>query len=190
MRDSGNGYAMRIPSPRLLTLAIAAGALAIGAGSASAATTRAEWVAQVDPICQNGQAQEAVAAAPLIQATKRAKKHRSRKTSRKADRALAAYFLQYANIERAVNAQIATVPPAPDDVSLIQVWLRSRGELLDLESRLLLGPSNPGKGLKGLGRLFADLFELIGKQYEVDDMVRDFGFHYCTAPPPEHQVIG
>jgi hypothetical protein len=164
-------------------------ALAIAAAPASAATSRADWVAQVDPICQNGQAQEAVAAQPLIRAVKRDKKHRSRKTSRKAERAVVAFFFQYANIERAVDAQIATVPPAPDDVSLVQVWLRARGELLDLETRLFTGNVKAGKGLKGFAQVFTLFFELLGRQQEVSDLVRDFGFHYCTQPQPEIQII-
>jgi hypothetical protein len=180
---------VRRPTITLIALAIALIALAIMATTAGAATTRAEYVSQVDPICQNGQAQEAAAVLPVIQATKRAKRHRNRKTAKRADRAFIVYFAEYANIERAVNAQIATVTPAPDDVSLVQVWLRARGELLDVESRLFLGPTNPGKGLKGLGHLLADFFEIIGKQYEVADIVRDFGFQSCTAPPPEIQFI-
>jgi hypothetical protein len=173
----------------VIALAIAAIALAIMASPASAATTRADFVAQADPICQNGQAQEAVAIQPFAQALKRDKKHHNRKTRRRVGRAFLAYLIQYTNIERAVNAQLATLPVAPDDISLIQVWLRARGELLDLESRFLLGTSSQGKGLKGLGHFLNDFFTLIGKEYEVADMVRDFGFTYCTAPPPETQVI-
>ena len=156
-------------------------ALAILAAPAQATTTRADWVAQVDPICQNGQTQELAALQPVLAAQKRAKKHHNRKARRRADRALIAYVFQYANIERAVNAQIATIPPAPDDVSLVQVWLRARGELLDLETQLFNGPTT-GKGLKGFEKVFSLLFELIGKQYEVSDIVRDFGFHYCSQP--------
>jgi hypothetical protein len=173
----------------LISAIVALAIAAIAAAPASAATSRAEWVAQVDPICQNGQAQEAVAAQPMIRMIKRAKKHRNRKTSRKAERAVVTYFFQYANIERAVDAQIATVPPAPDDVSLVQVWLRARGELLDLETRLVTGNVKGGKGLKGFAQLFGSLFELFGRQQEVTDLVRDFGFHYCNQPPPETQII-
>jgi hypothetical protein len=176
----------RLAAGSALTLAI----LLLAATSASAATTRADWVAQVDPICQNGQGQETALLQPVLAAQKRARKHHSRKLTKRADRAFRSFFAQYANVERAVNAQIATVPPAPDDVSLIQVWRRRREELLDLESRVLLGPFNPGKGVKGLGRLLSDFFELIGKQYEVADLVRDFGFHYCATEPAELQYIG
>jgi hypothetical protein len=166
--------------------------LAIAVAPASAATTRAEYVAQVDPICQNGQAQEAVAAQPLLRATKRAKKHRNRKTSRKADRALLAYFAQYSNIERAVNIQISTIPTAPDDVSLIQVWLRVRGETQDSESQIFNTSLNPKAGFKGLVRFFALLGRALIRQQEAVDMVRDFGFQYCsqTASDPLLGVIG
>jgi hypothetical protein len=173
----------------VIALAMGVVALAIMAGPAGAATTRADWVAQVDPVCQNGQAQEIAAGQPLIRAVRRAKKHRTRKTSRRAERAVIAYFFQYANIERAVDAQIATVPPAPDDVSLVQVWLRARGELLDLETRLFTGNVKTGKGLKGFGQVFTLFFELLGRQQEVTDLVRDFGFRYCNQPTPEIQVI-
>jgi hypothetical protein len=166
----------------LIAIATALIAMAISASSADAATTRAEWVAQVDPICQNGQAQEAIAAQLLFGALRRAKKHPNRKTSRRADRALAVYFFQYANIERAVNTQIATIPPAPDDVSLVQVWLRARAELLDLETRLITGNVKTGKGLKGFTQAFSLLFELFGRQQEVTDLVRDFGFQHCSQP--------
>jgi hypothetical protein len=173
----------------VIALAITVIAPAIIASTASAAPTRADFVAQAEPICQSGQAQEALAFEPFVQALKRSKKHHTRKSRRSATRAFLAYFAQYANIERAVNAQLATLPVAPDDVSLIQVWLRARGELLDVESRLFLGPTSTGKGLKGLGQVVRDFFELIGKEYEVADIVRDFGFHYCAPPPPELQLI-
>jgi hypothetical protein len=176
----------------LIALGIGVVALAVMAAPASATTTRADFVAQVDPICQNGQTQEAVAAQPLFKATRRVKKHRNGKTSKKADRALLAYFAQYSNIERAVNAQIATIPPAPDDVSLVQVWLRVRGEALDAESRLFHTRLNPKAGFKGLAKFFTLLGEVLIRQQEAADIVRDFGFQYCsqTGSDPLLGAIG
>jgi hypothetical protein len=164
-------------------------AVAVFAATASAATTRAEYVAQVDPICQAGQAQEALAGQPLLKAAKRAKKHpKSRKASKRLDRAIAGYFQQYAAIEHSVNTQIAAVPPAPDDVSLVQVWLRARNELVDLQTRLF--SSKPtGHGLKGLAKFFTDLFTVAARQLEAADLVRDFGFQYCNQPPPETVIV-
>lgn len=172
---------MRLPASALIVLAVTVITLAIGAGTASAATTRAEWVAQVDPICQSGQAQEAVAAQPLGKLVKRAKGHDSRKLARKLTRVLRSFLLQYATIEHAVNAQIATIPPAAEDVSLVQVWLRARGDLVDTGSQLF-AHGIQGKGLKGFVRFFSLLDEISNREFEVHDLVRDFPFQYCSQP--------
>jgi hypothetical protein len=174
----------------LIALAIALIAVAITAGPASAAVTRADFVTQADSICQNGQAQEAVAYQGVRTAIRRSKKHRDTvKAEKKLDRAFGRYVQQRVLIERAVNAQIATVPPAPDDVSLVQVWLRARGELLDMETRFLGGGVRPQKGLKGFSQLITTFFDLVARQYEVTDLVRDFGFQHCNQAGPEIQVI-
>jgi hypothetical protein len=157
-------------------LAVAVVALAITATSASAAT-RAEWVAQVDPICQSGETQEQALLQPLIKRSKRLDRRDTlnRKATRRLERAYRRYFLQYANVERAVNSQIATIPPAAEDVSLVQVWLRARGELVDLETGLF-----SGKGGKSFGKFFSEIFELFGREFEARDLVRDFGFQHCS----------
>jgi hypothetical protein len=173
-----------------MALAITLVTLAVAAASASAATTRAEWVAQVDPICQNGLAQEAAVAQPIAAAVKYSKKHpRSRKADKRLLRATAAFFRQAAAIDHAVDAQIATVPPAADDVSLVAVWLRARGELTDLEVRFFTSITHPGKSFKAFSRLFNQLFELSAREFEVADLVRDFGFQYCTQPGSEQLFI-
>jgi hypothetical protein len=169
-------------------IAVAVAVLALSATSATAATTRAEYVAQVDPICLAGLNQEAVAANPLLKAVKRAKRHPGRKTDRRLSRALRSYFGQYTAIEHSVNDQIAAVPPAPDDVSLVGVWLRARGELIDLEGRLFISKPK-GHGLKGFAQLFSSFFTLTARQLEVSDLIRDFGFQYCDAPPPEAALV-
>ena len=160
---------------------VAALAIALCAAPAQAATTRAEYVAQVDPICQAGQAQVALVLQPFLRAAKRAKRHHSlneRKTARKLRRMLKAAYAQTAVIGHQVNDQIATVPPAPDDVSLIQVWLRARNEFVDLETQLL---SAKPKTDKQAFRLFSGFFVLSARALEVSDLVRDFGFVYCTT---------
>jgi hypothetical protein len=179
---------LRLPTPIAIAIGLIALviAMAIGSGTASAATTRAEWVAQVDPICQSAQLQEGIAGELLGRATRRFKKE-SRKNNDKAERQLArafrSYQFQYIAIERGVNTQIAAVPPAPEDVSLVQVWLRARGELLDEETQLYSGGLKPKQqSFKGFAQLFSQFFTLIGREYEVTDLVRDFGFRYCNTP--------
>jgi hypothetical protein len=167
----------------LIALVIAAVVLATAATSASAAASRTEYVAQVDPICQAGQVQEFAAAQPVLRATKHAQKHhklRNPKVEKRLARQFARYFSQYAAIEHQVNDQIAAVRPAPDDVSLIQVWLRARNELVDLENRLFGSLGHP-KRIKDPFKIFDSFFELAARDFEVADLVRDFGFQHCTS---------
>jgi hypothetical protein len=165
-------------------MAIAAGlvAMAIPVAPASAASTRAEYVAQVDPICQAGLAQETAAARPLVKKLHRLKKHaRSREARRRADkrrmRAVARFYDFVAVVEQGVTAQIASIPPAIEDTSLVQVWLRARGEEVIATQRLF---RSLAKG-DFLGA-FSLLFEVSAKSEEASDLVRDFGFQYCSAP--------
>jgi hypothetical protein len=175
----------------VLALPVLLIAIAVFAAPAKAATTRAEFVAQVDPICQAGQAQELAAVQPLLRATKRAQKHhkvRSPKTEKRLARRFAQYISQYATIEHQVNSQIAEVTPAPDDVSLIQVWLRARNELVDLENNLFGALAHPQR-IKNPFKIFTRFFEVAAREFEVADLVRDFGFQYCTSTA-EVQFIG
>jgi hypothetical protein len=166
-------------------------ALAIAAPTAFADTTRAEWVAQVDPICQNGQAQETTAAQPLKAITRQYKKHpKSHKIEKRLLHTFSGFVQQSGAIERAVNAQIAMIPPATEDVSLVAVWLRVRGQIVDSETRLFGGGFKPKKGLKGFSQFFNDLLSLGAREYEAADLVRDFGFAYCNQAATELQFIG
>jgi hypothetical protein len=168
-----------------MAIVIALIALAVTAHPAHAATTRAEYVAQVDPICQAGLAQEDAAAKPVLKKLKRINKHRRQAHTRKARvrllrqelRTLASFFDFVATVEQGVNAQIATIPPPIEDTSLVQVWLRVRGEAVVTTQRLLRSFAK--------GDIFGALdllFEVEAKSAEASDLVRDFGFHYCTSP--------
>src|SRR4051794_4351991 len=182
----------------LIPLTIAVTALTVTTSAAGAATTRPEYVAQADPICKSGVDQELVAfsqqQAAIKQARKRArrltKKHPKRrpglqrKLRRRITRIEAVAFAQFIAIERAVDAELATLTPAPPDESLIKVWLRARNELLDIYGRTLLESPSTGEGD------LEDFFALIGLLYETNDIVRDFGFQYCAYPTSSVLVIG
>jgi hypothetical protein len=171
-----------------LVLALVLVASAAFAPSANAATTRAEYVAKVDPICQAGLAQEGAAAKPLTKKLKRLdrqfKKAHSRKARRRIDRRegrlLTHYFDFVAAVEQGVNSQIATIPPAIEDTSLIQVWLRARSEELVAIQRAMRSLTK-GDFFGGLGQLL----DVQTKAQEAADLVRDFGFHYCSSEEQE-----
>jgi hypothetical protein len=169
----------------LIALAITVIVLAITAASASAATTRAEYVAQVEPICQAGVAQEEAAARPLAKKLKQLQRSRRQAHSRKAIRRFAKRELRLlvrfydlvARVEQEVTSQIAAVPPAIEDTSLIQVWLRVRNEQAVVTQRLIRAFAK--------GSFFAAfdlILEATAKSAEAADLVRDFGFQYCSAP--------
>jgi hypothetical protein len=186
------GVGILFPSRKAIAIATALVAMAAGSGTAHAAATRAEYVAQVDPICASAQLEEGIAGEPLAGLTKRVNKHRhARVLERKYSRAFANYLRQFIAIERSVNAQLAAIPPAPEDVSLIQVWLRARGQLLDSEEQFFLRGFEGKNGIKGAIRFFTGFFQFIGRQYEVTDLVSDFGFQHCNqdAGTPELQSI-
>jgi hypothetical protein len=174
-------------SQHLIAFAIALVALAVMASSASAETTRADWVAQADAVCASGQAQDQALLAPVRKAGRKLFKERrtNRKVERRFKRVFRNYFIQYAAVQRAVDAQIATIPPAPEDVSLVQVWLRARGELADAETTLFTGR----KKQKTLNQVFGSIYELFVKQLEINDLVRDFGFQHCNQGNPEIEII-
>jgi hypothetical protein len=158
--------------------------LAIAAASAYAASTRAEYVAQVDPICQAGQAQEDAIGGPVVKKLKRLQRREKRAHSRKARaaaqkrefRLLARFYDSVSVIEQNVNTQIAAIPPAVEDTSLVQVWLRARGEEVVLTQRLF---RSVAKG--DLFGAFGLLLEVQAKSEEAIDLVRDFGFQHCTS---------
>jgi hypothetical protein len=168
-----------------LTLAIVVIALAITTSTASAAATRAEYVAQVEPICQAGVAQEEAAARPVVKKLKQLQKRQRQAHSRKARRRfakrelrlIAGFYDLVARVEQDVTAQIATVPPAIEDTSLIGVWLRVRNEQAVVTQRLI---RSLAKG--DFFGVFGLMFEVSAKAEEAADLVRDFGFRYCSAP--------
>jgi hypothetical protein len=111
-----------------IALLIAVVALAITAGTAIAASTRTEYVAQVDPICQ------AAHAAGQAE-TKRYARQVRRLTDDGFDpdhpskallRAAVKFADRIAHIERLSFAQIAAVTPAPGDEETVTEWLRLR----------------------------------------------------------------
>jgi hypothetical protein len=171
----------------LIAFAIFTIALAIVATNVNAATSRAEYVAQVDPICQAGQGQEFAAQHRAAKKLHRLRKHErsgSRKarkrTFRQEDRLVSRLYDFIAAVEEGVNAQIAAITPAIEDTSLVQVWLRVRGEKVVATQRVARAFAK-GDPLSAL-ILF---FDAEAKTEEAGDISRDLGFGYCSAPSKE-----
>jgi len=58
-----------------------------------------------------------------------------------------------------------------------------------LEVRFFTSITHRGKSFKAFSRLFNQLFELSAREFEVADLLRDFGFQYCTQPGSEQLFI-
>jgi hypothetical protein len=113
----------------LIVLVVSMGLIAGIAAQAEGASTRAEYVAQVDPICQ-------AFAGPQIKAGKAFTKnyklwvrdlsHGTLKNwVRQTDRT-ARSLRHFDQIHASLTDQIAGVPPLPDDAGTVDTWLNDR----------------------------------------------------------------
>lgn len=114
-------------------------ALAIAAAPAYATTDRADYDAQVNPICKSSNAQLEQLITSFQQTFKaldrRANKLRGkkqRKLERQQERLYEQIPFQFLGLESAELAQLKSVLPAPGDESLVRDWLASRELKLSL----------------------------------------------------------
>jgi hypothetical protein len=170
---------MRKLSTRGLT-AVAAAAIALTIllpSTAGAASTRAEYIAQVDPICTSY-------AGPLGNAFKayhrnfksmnRHAKSGTAKAFLKSLRRTAASLNVVAQLHATMIEQIAAVPPAAADVPIIDNWLNA----LRLEQSNELGASSALLHFK-IGAFFKRLNQADGAVNAAGDAIRGFGFAAC-----------
>jgi hypothetical protein len=141
------------------------------------ASTRAEYVAQVDPICQAGFVKEKAVNRSFKKRAKRLHKHGIDTTepTKPVLRIAVRLFDRIARIARAVNSQILVIPPAPGDEAIISQWLQLRGEATDLTQRSIHVFAH------GKERRFK---QLIGRSFnrrlDAEEIVQDFGFKHCV----------
>src|SRR5215813_7323572 len=92
-------------------------ALALAATAAYAAATRAEYVAQVDPICRAANPKQNALLKALERRIKQLHRHGvdTETPAKRVIRIALRYYDRLAEIQRGENAQIAIVTPAPGD---------------------------------------------------------------------------
>jgi hypothetical protein len=170
---------MRKMSTRGLT-AVTAAAIALTImlpSTASAASTRAEYIAQVDPICTSY-------AGPLGNAFKTYHKN-FKSMNRNAKSGTLKAFLRslkrtagslngIAQLHATMIEQIAAVPPVATDVPIINNWLNA----LRLEQSNELGAATALRHFK-IGVFFKRLNQADGAVNAADDASRGFGFTAC-----------
>jgi hypothetical protein len=145
--------------------------------TAHAAATRAEYVAQVEPICQTAYFAEKAAYKIFQRRIKKAaqqiRRHgRPRKDARST---LFSFYGRMRQVSRTMDAAIQPIPPAPGDEAAVQAWLAGRERSITLNARALRALR------RAKSRRFLTLFfKGIDTEGAAVSSVQDFGFSYCT----------
>lgn len=152
-------------------------ALAVLAAPANAATTRAEYVAQVDPICQAAHVTNKAAA-------RRFKKRAHQLVRRGMDpdhpssagiRAVVRFYGLVLRVDRRANTEIARVTPPPGDEELITEWLQARSRVPTRLKQFIhaFSAGKEHKARRAISRAFKAGFNAY-------NLMQDFGFRHCA----------
>jgi hypothetical protein len=164
-----------------IALAIAVTALAVTATTAIAASTRAEYVAQVDPVCQVEQAQEKAVIGPAMRRVRHLEDRGldAVKPAKPIARTIAGAYDRLAAIQRDTDSMIASIPPAPGDEAVVSSWLGQRAAFTDLFQRSAQAIAHQHRR-----RFFSLLFKAIGVEETAAESIQDFGFASCAQIVP------
>jgi hypothetical protein len=166
---------------RVIALAIVMVAMAIIAVPAWAATSRAEYVAQVDPICQQERASQKAVIRSFTKQVKTLEKRGfdPQKPSKPIGRVVIRGYDRLAMIQRAADSQIGGVIPAPGDEAITASWLQKRATFTQLFRRAghVFAHQKRRSGL----RLFVRALNTEG---HAAALIGQFGFVYCVQIVP------
>ena len=110
---------------------LSVGVIAVGAAPAGAASTRAEYIAQVDPICQSFVGRINDARTSYSRSYKRWGRDLNHGSLKRWERQTHRTFQSLRTliqIEAALTDQIAPVPPPAEDATTINAWLTGRNK--------------------------------------------------------------
>lgn len=155
----------------LVSFVLSMGLIAVWAAPADAASTRAEYVDQAEAVCA-GPAPQLLKI--VKQEQKLNKQARHLRPSQLAVR-LGKLLGRLATIEGQVLNQLAAIPPAPGDESVIAQWLQGERDGL----AVLVRSVRAGKH-GNLGRMVALLKQSISVTDQAEQPVADFGFQACN----------
>lgn len=161
-------------------LALSVIALTISATTAQGAATRAEYVAQVDPICQAAAKPEGKLVTAYLKAFARLGKGVANGGSAKqATKRLVAksarLMRRIVTIEQGVTTQIDAVSPPPSDAGTVAIWLEKR----KVAEQTVLSGIRALKHRK-IASFDARLDRAAAIDREGRILVADFGFQFCA----------
>jgi hypothetical protein len=160
-----------------LAFAISLAACTFIAAPSRAASTRTEYVAQVELICKADQIPIAKSYFGLFNATPTVgdSDHPTKHDRRRAAHALGRFYTRISNLYGRTSGEIGAVPPAPGDETTIAAWLTGRAQAQALWLRA-------GRAARHLKEKRAT--RLVNRGIAASDAaarnVSTFGFHFCT----------
>jgi hypothetical protein len=149
------------------------------------AQTRAEYVAQADPICQSAIKPAKKISRPVNRAGKALdaaqKKHKSKQViirlAKHFFRVVGAAYSRLGTLSNKTTARVQAIPPPPEDAALIGQWLAVQAETAqDLFDAASAARHFNFRSLAAAERSFAQ------DNRAADRLVAGFGFKYCAAP--------
>lgn len=176
---------------RRLGAPLAIAALTVAAAmpsTAPAASTRGEYLAQVEPICQQANEQAKRQAQRINRALKKSLKKASTQEKNDKPGLVVADVFVLAVIKlvgpenrlfEQTTAQIAAIPPAPGDQAVVSAWLAGRTESTELTWDAL----RAGKHRKP-NRMFALLDASTQALRKAQQPVQAFGLNHCFVELP------
>jgi hypothetical protein len=148
----------------LVTAVLTTGLIVGGTVAANAAATRAEYIAQADPICQRTIDAERQALGPKGTVLRLLKKGRNNAAARR-------YRHNTAAFSTGVEQQAALVAPVAD-AHLIGTWVQMLRAQIPVANRATAAMAH--------GRPVAKFFARLGSMnVKTRALVADFGFQYC-----------
>jgi hypothetical protein len=160
---------------KLRAIVLGLAVLGVSAATAYAASTRAEYVAQVDPICQIEQGRAKAAHRSYKNRIRPFLKSHVEPLPKAAVRIYVRYEDEVVRIRRSADTQILTIPPASGDEDTVSQWLRLRGAATTFLKRSTQAVSEGNS--ERAGQLFTKAND---REFKAEILVQDFGFNYCT----------
>jgi hypothetical protein len=158
---------------------LSVGLIAVWAAPADAASTRAEYIGQVDPICQSLVDPHDAAVRAYNRSAKRML-HLSGSGTLKAwlaaTRRASKLLTALTQVEVALLDQIAAVPPAAPDVGTIGTWLNGRRQSDALAASAAVALNRP---VPQVGKFFKRIKQANSAFAAADRAIEGFGFQVC-----------
>ena len=173
---------MRTGRRAILTVGLALIVLAVTASPASAAATRAEYVAQTDAICASAERETK----DLFRKSKKAfgklgnagsgKSKKAKKAARKLMRKLAKILERSNGIFERMLRDISAIAPAPGDEAQVTGWLTGLNDYAELND-------DAARALRKLrfGKSIAFSFLALDALTKAADWVDGYGFQHCPG---------